>query len=169
MHWNCRILYTRLYITDSNSFNFNGIFGNFGLYWWVPGGRNICLQFNPFVPTVAFSQLSSNICCPRDCVSQHNGGTSGAPLKPLRVDSALKKNRKPNPPAEGVLLCVGLLGCVGKATVASLLLRWCRGRWGAAPLTLARIEVRVRGGPTGARIEGLIFRVFCVTIPPAGL
>ena len=31
-----------------------------------------------------------NICCPRDCVSRHNGGTSGAPLKPLRVDSALK-------------------------------------------------------------------------------
>ena len=31
----------------------------------------------------------SNICCPRDCVSRHNGGTSGAPLKPLRVDSAL--------------------------------------------------------------------------------
>ena len=30
----------------------------------------------------------SNICCPRDCVSRHNGGTSGAPLKPLRVDSA---------------------------------------------------------------------------------
>ena len=31
----------------------------------------------------------SNICCPRDCVSRHNDGTSGAPLKPLRVDSAL--------------------------------------------------------------------------------
>ena len=31
-----------------------------------------------------------NICCPRDCVSRHNGGTSGAPLKPLRVDSALQ-------------------------------------------------------------------------------
>ena len=31
-----------------------------------------------------------NIFCPRDCVSRHNGGTSGAPLKPLRVDSALK-------------------------------------------------------------------------------
>ena len=30
-----------------------------------------------------------NICCPRDCFSRHNGGTSGAPLKPLRVDSAL--------------------------------------------------------------------------------
>ena len=37
------------------------------------------------MPTGAF-----NICCPRDCVSQHNGGTSGAPLKPLRVDSALR-------------------------------------------------------------------------------
>ena len=31
-----------------------------------------------------------NICCPRDCVSRHNGGTAGAPLKPLRVDSALR-------------------------------------------------------------------------------
>ena len=30
-----------------------------------------------------------NIFCPRDCVSRHNGGTAGAPLKPLRVDSAL--------------------------------------------------------------------------------
>ena len=37
------------------------------------------------MPTVAF-----NICCPRDCVSRHNGGTSGAPLKPLRDDSALR-------------------------------------------------------------------------------
>ena len=39
-------------------------------------------RFNPFVPTVAFSQLSSNICCPRDCVSRHNGGTRGAPIIP---------------------------------------------------------------------------------------
>jgi len=30
------------------------------------------------------------MCCPRDCVSRHNGGTSGATLKPLRVDSALR-------------------------------------------------------------------------------
>ena len=36
------------------------------------------------MPTIAF-----NICCPRDCVSRHNGGTAGAPLKPLRDDSAL--------------------------------------------------------------------------------
>ena len=41
------------------------------------------LQVNPLTPRFGF-----NICCPRDCVSQHNGGTSGAPLKPLRVDSA---------------------------------------------------------------------------------
>ena len=41
---------------------------------------------NPFMPTVAF-----NICCPRDCVSRHNdGGTAGAPFKPLRDDSALR-------------------------------------------------------------------------------
>ena len=31
-----------------------------------------------------------HICCPRDFVSRHNGGTSGAPLKPLRDDSALR-------------------------------------------------------------------------------
>jgi len=37
------------------------------------------------MPTVAF-----NICCPRDCVSQHNGGAAGALLKPLREDSALR-------------------------------------------------------------------------------
>ena len=42
-------------------------------------------MFNPLMLNGAF-----NICCPRDCVSRHNGGASGAPLKPLRVDSALK-------------------------------------------------------------------------------
>ena len=42
-------------------------------------------MFNPFMPTVAL-----NICCPRDCVSRHNGGTAGAPLKLLIVDSALR-------------------------------------------------------------------------------
>ena len=30
------------------------------------------------------------MCCPRDCVPRHNGGTSGAPLKPLRVNSTLR-------------------------------------------------------------------------------
>ena len=25
---------------------------------------------------------TSNICCPRDCVSRHNGGTAGDPLNP---------------------------------------------------------------------------------------
>ena len=34
-------------------------------------------DINPFMLTGAF-----NICCPRDCVSRHNGGTSGAPLNP---------------------------------------------------------------------------------------
>ena len=34
------------------------------LYFSLP------LELNPFLPTVAFSQLSSNICCPRDCVSR---------------------------------------------------------------------------------------------------
>ena len=40
------------------------------------------------MPNVAF-----NICCPRDCVSRHNGGTSGAPLKDdsvLRTLSSLR-------------------------------------------------------------------------------
>ena len=46
--------------------------------------------FKPFLPTVAFSKLSSNICYPRDCVSRHNGGTSGTPLKPLTDDRALR-------------------------------------------------------------------------------
>ena len=41
--------------------------------------------FNPLMPSGAF-----NICCPRDCVSRHNGGTSGGPLKPPRDDSALR-------------------------------------------------------------------------------
>ena len=35
------------------------------------------MAFNPFMPTVAF-----NICCPRDCVSGHKGGTRGAPIMP---------------------------------------------------------------------------------------
>ena len=48
-------------------------------------GTSVELQFDPFMPTVAF-----NICCPRDCVSRHNGGTAGALLKPLRDDSALR-------------------------------------------------------------------------------
>ena len=45
---------------------------------------DILESFNPLMPNGAF-----NICCPRNCVSRHNGGTSGAPLKPLRVNSAL--------------------------------------------------------------------------------
>ena len=41
MHWKCRVLYTWLYITDSNLLNFNRIFGNFGLYLGVPEVRNM--------------------------------------------------------------------------------------------------------------------------------
>ena len=44
---------------------------------------SLCGDFNKF-------QANFNICCPRDCVSRHNGGTSGAPLKPFGVDSALR-------------------------------------------------------------------------------
>ena len=47
--------------------------------------EHVNYTINPILPTVAF-----NICCPRDCVSRHNGGTVGAPLNPLRVDSALR-------------------------------------------------------------------------------
>ena len=54
--------------------------------------EQLAYLFNPFVPTVVFSQLSSNVCCPRDCVYRHNGGTSVAPLIPLRVDSALRRS-----------------------------------------------------------------------------
>ena len=32
---------------------------------------------NPLMPNGVF-----NICCPRDCVSRHNGGTSVPPLNP---------------------------------------------------------------------------------------
>ena len=35
-----------------------------------------------FYPQLRFSQLSSNIYCPRDCISRHNGGTSGSPIIP---------------------------------------------------------------------------------------
>ena len=41
MYWNCHILYTWIYITDSNSFNFNTSFENFGLYWWILERRNM--------------------------------------------------------------------------------------------------------------------------------
>ena len=37
----------------------------------------MCPSFNPLMPNGVF-----NICCPRDCVSRHNGGTSGPPLNP---------------------------------------------------------------------------------------
>ena len=50
------------------------------------------LQVHHINPLMAIGNNSFQflICCPRDCVSRHNGGTSGAPLKPLRVDSTLR-------------------------------------------------------------------------------
>ena len=70
--------------------NYPDLYINFSIAFAPQAVRIPILFLNPFVPTVAFSQLSSNICCPRDCVSRHNGGTSGAPLKPLRDDSVLR-------------------------------------------------------------------------------
>ena len=37
------------------------------------------------------------MCCPRDCVSRHNGGTAGAPLKPLRDDGGFKGGTRGSP------------------------------------------------------------------------
>ena len=58
------------------------------------------------MPIVAF-----NICCQRDCVSRHNGGTAGAPLKPLRDDSALTDSSTPSTDpvrgGRGVRVCMG--------------------------------------------------------------
>ena len=45
--------------------DFPYLFINFGLW---------CTIFNPLMPSGSF-----NICCPRDCVSRHNGGTSLCP------------------------------------------------------------------------------------------
>ena len=64
--------------------------------WWLTPRRRgwpCCLcrcggskgvGINPFV------SHRSNMCCPRDCVPRHNGGTSGAPLQTLRDDSAFR-------------------------------------------------------------------------------
>ena len=51
----------------------------------------VCRQEDhPAYAILLYISHRSNICCPRDCVSRLNGGTSGAPLKPLRDDSALR-------------------------------------------------------------------------------
>ena len=44
----------------------------------------ICIRFNPFLPTVPTFAVQETD------VTRHNGGPSGAPLKPLRDDSALR-------------------------------------------------------------------------------
>jgi len=43
-------------------------------------------SLNPFLPTVAF-----NICCPRDCVSRHNKGTTGLRGAPERCPHYAEK------------------------------------------------------------------------------
>ena len=55
----------------------------------VEGHQRKTSQDKPLMPVGNYS-YQFFICCPRDCVSRLNGGTSGAPLKPLRVDSALR-------------------------------------------------------------------------------
>ena len=54
-------------------------------------GHHMSKNMIPVTPLMPVGNYSYQffICCPRDCVSRHNGGTSRAPLKPLRVDSAL--------------------------------------------------------------------------------
>ena len=56
-----------------------------------------------------------NICCPRDCVSRHNGGTSGAPLKPLRDDSALTAT------SSGGQLCIMCFDYPGIETMSRII------------------------------------------------
>ena len=55
---------------------------------------NTLCYVNPFLPTVAFSQSIFPTVPTFDVrethVSRHNGGTSGAPLEPLRDDSVLR-------------------------------------------------------------------------------
>ena len=93
------------------------------------------------------------MCCQRDCVSRHNGGPSGAPLKPLRDDSALRalstlrglRGAPEVPPlcretqslGQQMLnaplginglrndLCIGILDFFLKATTKSIEIGWC--------------------------------------------
>ena len=44
----------------------------------------LSLSVNPFMPTVPTFAVRET------CVSRHNGGAAGAPLKPLRDDSAMR-------------------------------------------------------------------------------
>ena len=53
----------------------------------VPSVRTRTFSPTSRQPIEGLHSVRSNICCPRDCVSRHNGGTLGAPLKPPRVDS----------------------------------------------------------------------------------
>ena len=81
----------RIFLNEIKDCRLSSIRISFYFWLWKSGPlsdlerRHKLTELNPFMPTGAF-----NICCPRDCVSRHNGGTSGAPLKPLRVDSALR-------------------------------------------------------------------------------
>ena len=47
------------------------------VYFILTIQKHAIVYLNPLMPSDAF-----NICCPRDCVSRHNGGTSGAPIMP---------------------------------------------------------------------------------------
>ena len=78
-------------IVISNNFRDNeSVQARFGLRGRVTSRILFYTFFILSILYIYFLYKPFNICCPRDCVSRHNGGTSGAPLKPLRVDSALK-------------------------------------------------------------------------------
>ena len=49
-----------------------------------------CRNLTHFYPPLRFRNQVPTFAVRETDVSRHNGGTSGAPLKPLRVDSALR-------------------------------------------------------------------------------
>ena len=56
---------------------------------YTGGCKLVFWIFNPFLPTVAF-----NICCPKDCVSRHNGGDD-SDLRALSSLRGLRRYRSP--------------------------------------------------------------------------
>ena len=48
---------------------------------WNVGHESDHVTLNPLM-AIGNNSCQFNICCPRDCVSRHNGGTSVPPLNP---------------------------------------------------------------------------------------